>query len=440
MNAKPPSAPPLASAAQRPGWFWAVVLFAAAFAVELGLYAHPEWADALGLSVFLGWFLDFHALLAASDAWAAGFGERVFLHNPLDAYNRPHSYTNWWFVLAQWGLTRADLRWIGPLVVVTFTAVASAALRPTSARDLLIKLLFLVSPPVLLGIVRANNDLVIFVLLAFVPACLVSRSVVVQLLAPFLILFSAGLKFYPAVAVVVLLHGANPRLVLWRGVVAFAVALLVGLSVVGDTVFFSQSLPNPGGLYSFGAPVALQALGWGHPRAKLAVLLALVGGLWALCDGRASVRSWTARPDFDAGALAAVLGAVLLSGCFWAGMNWGYRWIFALWLLPALLRPTPHTWLLEGRLRIALLALLALCMWWDGAVFTLARFTRFGLTGADFIERSSWLIMPFQWACMGLLSLVVARFVLFSAWRLFARRDAGVHGPMARASSSAFTR
>ena len=33
-----------------------------------------------------------------------------------------------------------------------------------------------------------------------------------------------------------------------------------------------------------------------------------------------------------------VLGAGLLTGCFFAGTNFGYRWIFALWLAPFLWR------------------------------------------------------------------------------------------------------
>lgn len=404
-TAMPSSAPP-------PRWFWPLVLFGAALAIEMALYLHPAWADYLGLGVYLGWFLDTHALLAAGEAWARGYDVQVFLDNPLDAYNRPHSYSSWWFVLGEAGLTRADLRWLGPTLVVTFTAAAVAALRPTSLRDAGIKLLVLAAPPMLLGLVRANNDLVVFLVLALVPLCAASRRVVVQMLAAFLILFATGLKFYPIVAAVLLLHGSSARLVAWRGVVTAVLAVLVGLGVYGDTLFFSRSLPNPGGLYSFGAPAALALFGLDGLLPKLMVLVGVAGGFWWLSEGGAPWREAGKRPPADARSLAVVLGAVLLCGCFWAGMNWGYRWIFALWIVPALLAPSPGCWFLDGWVRRALLALLFASLWWEGAVYGVAKITLFGMSGIAFGELCTWLITPVHWLCMGLLTALVGRFAL----------------------------
>lgn len=416
------SADPSPTLRPRPAsvWGWTAGLFAGALAVYATLYLQPQIANRLGLGVYLGWFLDWHALLAAGEAWVKGYGVQVFVDNPLDAYNRPHSYSNWWFALGHAGFTRADLRWMGPLVVVSFLLVAVGGLRPRTARETGVMLAFLISPPLLLGAVRANNDLVIFMVLAALPWALTDRRAVVQALAACLVAFSTGLKFYPVVTALLLLHGPSARSVAWRGVFFVALALLVGLSVYPDTLHFSSSLPNPGGLYSFGSPAVIELIGAQSIVVRLALAVAIGGGLWLVCDGRAWWRRLPERAPLDATAVSAVLGATLLAACFWAGMNWGYRWIFALWMLPALLRPDAAGWLWEGKMRRVLFGLIALSMGWELVVFTVGFFTLFGMSGVALGELCAWIVTPVHWVCFSVLTWVVVRFALASAWRFVA--------------------
>ena len=76
------------------------------------------------------WFLDSQAVLAASDAAKAGLNPEA--PNPYDAFQRPHSYSDWWFGLGQLGLTRDDNFLVGGAWVLLFLAAVFLTVRPRS--------------------------------------------------------------------------------------------------------------------------------------------------------------------------------------------------------------------------------------------------------------------------------------------------------------------
>jgi hypothetical protein len=83
---------------------------------------------------------------------------------------------------------------------------------------------------------------------------------------------------------------------------------------------------------------------------------------------RGLLSGWAIAPEDRAVWLSFVLGAVLLTGCFFTGTNFAYRWIFALWLAPLLwtLPRDPRAPVAVRRWAAATAALLLFVIWTDG--------------------------------------------------------------------------
>ena len=346
------------------------VVVMAAWFLSFGVW--PELYRLVGTTHYGVWFLDSFAILASSDALARGLDP--YVPNPLDYFNRPHVYTHWWLRLHDIGLTRASNFWVGLTVVATFFAAAVAFLRPRGWRELEWFGVMLGSPPVLLAVNRANNDLVIFVLLAPVVPCLLDGRRLVRMAAIALIAVAAGLKFFPASAGLILLAGAGVTVREVRERLALAVAVLavVGFDLAGDLAGIGKLAPNAFGLMTFAAtnlPAELGvprvyggAVGW-------MVAAGIVVGFWrSRC-----LEGWVIAPRETGAWLSFVLGAVVLTACFFAGTNFSYRWVFALWLAPFLWRLRGEASAPQAVRRLGgwTAGLLVVALWADGVVSAL---------------------------------------------------------------------
>lgn len=304
--------------------------------VYFGCFAFvPRKFFPLGVNHPSVWFLDSYAILAANDARA--LGHDVYAPNPLDYFSRPHVYSHWWLALGKLGLTRADNGWIGLALGLAFFLTAVSRLRPREPREVLWYLLVVCASSTLLAVDRANNDLVVFLLLAPVVPCLLAASRWMRFGAVLLIAVAVGLKFYPAAAALLLLVGVDRREVWARLSVAVLALLAVGWNVAPDLERMGRMTPKAEGLMTFGAVKLVEPLG--------------VTGVWALglCGGLAILivlafwrSAWLARWEIPADSradwLSFILGAALLAGCFFAGTNYAYRWVFTIWLAPTLWR------------------------------------------------------------------------------------------------------
>ncbi|HUR59315.1 MAG TPA: hypothetical protein VM029_16490, partial [Opitutaceae bacterium] len=119
-----------------------------------------------------------------------------------------------------------------------------------------------------------------------------------------------------------------------------------------------------------------------------------------------------------------VLGAVLIGACFWTTMNWAYRWVFALWLVP-LLTLAPGVSRLLPRWQCHLLRwLLPAVLWWDGLCslfWNVGPRQSLGVT-LDRYSELCWLaVQPAQWLVCCLLTLLCVRFALAECAWLLAR-------------------
>lgn len=307
----------------------------AGFAVLwLGVFAFwPQAFFATGVNHLGLWFLDTYAILASNDAVARGLDP--YVPNNLDVFHRPHVYSSWWLHLHSFGLTRAHVLWVGGALVAAFLVVALRFLRPRAPGEMVAQLAVLLSSPVLLALDRANNDLIVFVLLAAVVPCLTSRHAGWRFLAAVPIAVAAGLKYYPAVAGCLVLVGGDRREVWQRTAVTLALFGVVALSLAPDLGRLGGLVPKAEGLMTFGGSNLFEALGL-TGRAALFSGLLLAGVIAAAFLRSRIFQGWKISPGEERAWLSFLLGALLLTGCFVTGTSYAYRWIFAIWMTPLL--------------------------------------------------------------------------------------------------------
>lgn len=328
----------------------------------LAVLRSPTILEKLGMPQDLGWFLDSYAILAANDALAAGLNP--YEPNPFDPLKRPHVYSDWWLALGRMGLTRQDNPVFGAGLVLAFLAVALAGARPRSWAEAIGFAAVMLSPPMLLAVNRANNDLVIFSLIGAPLLCLRASCAPwkVALLGAALVI-ATGLKYYPVVAIAALAILVRPvRRGLWLGGATLLVALGVLWSERSGLV--RGAFPLPDSVYLFGSPVIWRELGLSRGVTG-ALSLSLVGlaATW-LVRRRLTVGLGDESEAVDGRTWAFAVGALLLGGCFLAGTSFAYRWVFSLWLLPWLW----HAAAGNSRPVVAkiTLSLLLLSLWQDG--------------------------------------------------------------------------
>jgi hypothetical protein len=255
----------------------------------------------------------------------------------------------------------------------------------------------------LLAVDRGNNDLVIFVLLAPLVPCLLSARPAVRWLAPILVTVAAILKYYPAAAGLVLLAAADRRELRWRLALAALLMAGAGLSVARDLAGFGALAPQPAGLLSFGATGFFQELGWTGWAPKL--VCAGVGLIVAVrCWTGRGLQDWEPAPAQRSDWLHFILGAALLTGCFFASSNFGYRWIFSIWLAPFL-------WAVPGdpsapgavrRLARRTRWLLLAVLWWAPVGCIILNRLIGVVAGATIMRLAQWFYLaeqPVDWAC-----------------------------------------
>jgi hypothetical protein len=332
--------------AHAPWWWLSTLLILALIALVFHNRSPQHW---LGFGDLPLW-VDSHAILSALDAHRAGLD--VFKSNPYDLLSRPHSYSSLWLQLEHLGLTRWDQVPFGFACELCFLVPAVFLFRPSTLREALWIMGFFLCAPVLLAVDRANNDLVIFGLLCPVVPCLLSRSLVVRLVAPLLISLAAGLKYYPLIAACVLFIDPDRKSLRLLTAVFLASAALVLYLVFNDLAKITATQPRPEGMLSMGGGILLQNLG--IPKALTTPLSLLMGAgvaTLAWCSPRLSEWSRAAATQWRYASF--ILSSSLLAGCFWTGSNWAYRTVFVIGMIPLLVAPV-EVELMPGFLRRSL--------------------------------------------------------------------------------------
>ena len=313
-----------------PTWRWAAVvgLVVVTFFCA-GLMIPNAWYW-MGVYPMHPLFQDFAAVLAAAEAVETGIDPYIWAENPFETYGRPHGYGPWWFVLGSLGLTTADWWWTGIVVDVAFLIAALLVLNPRDRLSAWLSAVILVSPPVLLGLERANNDLVIFVLGVALLKVLPRGKWWGVMVGGAMVIAATLLKYYPIAVFPVLLMGRRGARTLW-GFGSSVVGLVLMLFLFwGEITQSLNVIPAPDSPYSYGLKTPFNAwmVEYSHHGA-------LIAG-WILGVSASAIAFWWAWPRQRGIWVSTVLspgyaiGALAWCACFALNTNFIYRYI---WLI-----------------------------------------------------------------------------------------------------------
>ncbi len=362
----------------------------------------PQLAAALGISDYGTIYLDSYAVLASLEAARAGAD--VHGANPLDPLMRGHVYSDWWLGLRWLGLTRAHNFVVGTVWVGAFAVTAWVTARPRRLGETLWLASVLLSPSFILAVKRANNDLVIFVLLAGCGLVATAPVWWRQLVAVGCLGLATGLKYFPAPALLAFLW-VRPVRRMPAVVLAALLAVILALASVWTEIDRSRFTVGST-VHTIGAALWWRELGWKDAESAIPCLLLILVVASALALGRITVG--LAAQGNPPERLRAGLGAIVLLTCFTAGVSYAYRWIFVVW---------PALWLwrratdmaLPGRSRwVARLGctLVGLCLWLDGGFCLIVNKVMPMMSEAHLDQlQVGWRLwtQPFHWALMFLL-------------------------------------
>lgn len=310
---------------------WTITVAILSVAFCLYAFVHERAWVLVGALPLRPMFADLIAILAAGQAQEAGLNPYL-MPNVFDPFGRPHVYGPGWLVTGALGLTTEDAWWLGSLLMIAFVATAAAVLAPKRRLEAAFALALICSPPVLLGINRGNNDLIVFMMYA-AAAWLLTRPGMLGMIAGTIVLgVVALLKLYPFVTLpsVVMRVGRWRSLVLSCGTAILVCSLLLGLGW-SDYRHALENAPRPQTVFAYGVPMTatiwrvlpdyhvIFATGW---SIGAAIAIGVFG--WRM------KAVWRSVPTAGFSSICFLTGALSWSFCFVMNSNFTYRIVLLL--------------------------------------------------------------------------------------------------------------
>ncbi len=173
---------------------WSILLLLSIAAYLYILFNYTLWSS-VGIPHLKAPFADMQAILSASDAYREGYNP--YIENPYDPLGREHVYPRPWLWLGYTGITLDHSNFAATLLMAFFFLLSIRILRPENGNEFLISAMLLLSPAVMLGVERGNNDLIIFILLGLAVFFLNNKIRALDLIAYFFLFLASILKIYP---------------------------------------------------------------------------------------------------------------------------------------------------------------------------------------------------------------------------------------------------
>lgn len=169
-----------------------LILFFASF-----FSTYYDFWNAIGVPARPYPFGDLRVITSGLECYRQGYD--VYVNNPCNPwpYFGEFNYPQIWLLLAKLGIKQSHTLILGIAIVLLFFSSVLLIVGRLSIREGLLYSLILCSPSVMLGVERANNDLIIFILLAIALLLIRSALLIKRLIAYLVIVFAACLKLYP---------------------------------------------------------------------------------------------------------------------------------------------------------------------------------------------------------------------------------------------------
>ncbi len=300
-------------------------------------------------------FIDAEYTSTQIECWRKGVD--VYVANPCDALERVQNLPPIWLHLPFWPSDKNWTNILGLTIDSVFLLSLMALPPPRCARDAIPVLMFLISSSFIFALERANQDLIIFVLI-IIAILLLERSIAARLLGYAAIVVATLLKIYPVVLLILLLR-EHFRTFLVVMVGAVGIIFGYGLSHRHELLAAMANLPIPATFaFGFGASRLPDAMGTlmahltrapdvgsgvatgleSSPVWYIATYLVMLGATCFIAIRIAASESFgfaliglTMRES-----LCLLSGAAVICGCFFAGTSQFYRGVFLLLALPGL--------------------------------------------------------------------------------------------------------
>jgi hypothetical protein len=313
--------------------FWGIREFVSFSAYQRTMLSLGIWVSGMPFS-------DFHAILSAAECHRLGLD--VYVANPCDFARRVHIYSPLWLSIVPPSLDTSDTWWTGAILTILFLLSLAWLCPARSPRELGVFLGLCCSSAVLFAAVRANNDIIVFLLVL-----LAGKLSPVQRLRPIgygAILFAAALKFYPFSALAMLVADSLRRTLL-VGALALGAAFGFALMWGRDVAVAARNFPVRYMSDHFSArnlfgtlPAVSPDFAFLEPYVGILTLLAILLAVLmavglAIGLRRAGARLFLGFED----AVLFLAGAAMIVACFLVGHSIHYRAIHLLLTVPLLL-------------------------------------------------------------------------------------------------------
>ena len=215
-----------------------------------------------------------------------------------------------------------------------FFLLSIRILQPENGNEFLISAMLLLSPAVMLGVERGNNDLIIFILLGLAVFFLNNKIRALDLIAYFFLFLASILKIYPIASFLIFVRIIKDYKKFWIftlfSTFFFGAYALFSLS---DFQYLKNVVPKPHGRFTFGAAIFFEWIlnKWPVNATYMYLMIVTAFFLAFLLSSRTGLAE--ARED-SINTILFLIGSLNLLFCFFTNTNYDYRCIFFILILP----------------------------------------------------------------------------------------------------------